>query len=115
MSDTARKSAESGYLTSRPVDVAQDVIVRETDCGTDRGLTVSESAVGAELIEPLIDRLIGRTLFETVKHPETNQVIVESDTVITEDQAKQVIEAGIEEVTIRSAFTCNTKDRKSVV
>ena len=109
LADTALKTADSGYLTRRLVDVAQDVIVRETDCGTDRGLPVSELAVGAELIEPLIDRLIGRTLFETVKHPETNQVIVESDTVITEDQAKQVIEAGIEEVTIRSAFTCNTK------
>src|SRR5690625_2848141 len=128
LADTALKTADSGYLTRRLVDVAQDVIVRETDCGTDRGLPVSELAVGAELIEPLIDRLIGRTLFETVKHPETDQVIVESDTVITEDQAKQIIEAGIEEVTIRSAFTCNTKhgvckkcygrnlaDRKSVV
>ena len=109
LADTALKTADSGYLTRRLVDVAQDVIVRETDCGTDRGLPVSELAVGAELIEPLIDRLIGRTLFETVKHPETDQVIVESDTVITEDQAKQIIEAGIEEVTIRSAFTCNTK------
>src|SRR5690625_549732 len=109
LADTALKTADSGYLTRRLVDVAQDVIVRETDCGTDRGLPVSELAVGAELIEPLIDRLIGRTLFETVKHPETDQVIVESDTVITEDQGKQIIEAGIEEVTIRSAFTCNTK------
>src|SRR5699024_2401290 len=64
LADTALKTADSGYLTRGLVDVAQDVIVRETDCGTDRGLPVSELAVGAELIEPLIDRLIGRTLFE---------------------------------------------------
>ncbi|MGM8365555.1 DNA-directed RNA polymerase subunit beta' [Virgibacillus sp. W0181] len=109
LADTALKTADSGYLTRRLVDVAQDVIVRETDCGTDRGLPVSALSVGSELIEPLIDRLIGRTLFETIKHPETGETIVEKDTVISEDQAKQVVNAGIEEVTIRSAFTCNTK------
>ncbi|MGM8212750.1 DNA-directed RNA polymerase subunit beta' [Virgibacillus sp. W0430] len=109
LADTALKTADSGYLTRRLVDVAQDVIVREADCGTDRGLTVTSLSVGSELIEPLIDRLIGRTLFETVTHPETNEVIVERDTVITEDQGKQIVDAGIEEVTIRSVFTCNTK------
>ena len=109
LADTALKTADSGYLTRRLVDVAQDVIVRESDCGTDRGLTVSALTDGAELIEPLIDRLIGRTAFVTVKHPETNDVIVESDNVISEDQAKQIIDAGIEDVTIRSVFTCNTK------
>src|SRR5699024_106851 len=100
LADTALETADSGYLTRRLVDVAQDVIVRDTYDVAVRRLPVSELAVGAELIEPLTDRLIGRTLFETVKHPETDQVIVESDTVITEDQAKQIIEAGIEEVTI---------------
>jgi len=109
LADTALKTADSGYLTRRLVDVAQDVIVREADCGTDRGLKVSALTVGTELIEPLIDRLIGRTLFETVKHPETGQIIAEEDTVVSEDQAKQIIDAGIEQVTIRSAFTCNTK------
>ncbi|SET72964.1 DNA-directed RNA polymerase subunit beta' [Oceanobacillus limi] len=109
LADTALKTADSGYLTRRLVDVAQDVIVRETDCGTDRGLTVSALMDGTEIIEPLIDRLIGRTSFETIVHPETNEVIVDSDTVISEDQAKEVVEAGVEEVTIRSVFTCNTK------
>ncbi|WP_042225470.1 DNA-directed RNA polymerase subunit beta' [Oceanobacillus manasiensis] len=109
LADTALKTADSGYLTRRLVDVAQDVIVREDDCGTDRGLTVSALTDGTELIEPLIDRLIGRTAFRPVKHPETNDVIVEHDELISEDQAKQIVEAGIEDVTIRTAFTCNTK------
>jgi len=109
LADTALKTADSGYLTRRLVDVAQDVIVRETDCGTDRGLKVTTLTEGAEVIEPLLDRLVGRTLFETIKDPQTGEVIVEADEVISEDQAKQVIDAGIEEATIRSAFTCNTK------
>ncbi len=109
LADTALKTADSGYLTRRLVDVAQDVIVRETDCGTDRGLTVSSLMDGTEMIEPLYDRLVGRTLFETIRHPETNEVIIESDAVISEDQAKQIVDAGIENVTIRSVFTCNTK------
>ncbi|GAA0596956.1 DNA-directed RNA polymerase subunit beta' [Virgibacillus siamensis] len=109
LADTALKTADSGYLTRRLVDVAQDVIIREDDCGTDRGLTVSALTEGTELIEPLIDRLLGRTAFHDVKHPETGEVIVKYDTVISEEQAKQVVEAGVEQVTIRSAFTCNTK------
>ncbi|NBJ70556.1 MULTISPECIES: DNA-directed RNA polymerase subunit beta' [Clostridia] len=109
LADTALKTADSGYLTRRLVDVAQDVIVREADCGTDRGLTVTALQDGTELIEPLVDRLIGRTAFYDVKHPETNEVIVKADELITEDQAKQITNSGIEEVTIRSAFTCITK------
>src|SRR5699024_5463964 len=76
---------------------------------TDRGLKVTTLTEGAEVIEPLLDRLVGRTLFETTKDPQTGEVIVEADEVISEDQAKHVIDAGIEEATIRSAFTCNTK------
>jgi DNA-directed RNA polymerase subunit beta' len=109
LADTALKTADSGYLTRRLVDVAQDVIVRETDCGTDRGLPVTALMDGNEVIEPLFDRLVGRTAFETVVHPETKEVIVEFDAVISEDQAKQIVEAGIEKVTIRTVFTCNTK------
>ena len=109
LADTALKTADSGYLTRRLVDVAQDVIVREADCGTDRGLTVSELAIGSEVIEPLIDRLIGRTAFETITDPKTEEVIVNKEEIISEDQAKQIIEAGITEVTIRSVFTCHTK------
>src|SRR5699024_8036826 len=95
LADTALKTADSGYLTRRLVDVAQDVIVREADCGTDRGLKVTTLTEGAELIEPLFDRLVGRTLFETIKHPETGEVIVEADEVISEDQAKQIVDAGV--------------------
>ncbi|SFE41660.1 DNA-directed RNA polymerase subunit beta' [Lentibacillus persicus] len=109
LADTALKTADSGYLTRRLVDVAQDVIIREDDCGTDRGLTVSALKDGTELIEPLLDRLVGRTAFENVRHPETGNALVSKNEVISEDQAKQIVESGIEEVIIRSAFTCNTR------
>ncbi|SFK52293.1 DNA-directed RNA polymerase subunit beta' [Halobacillus dabanensis] len=109
LADTALKTADSGYLTRRLVDVAQDVIVREDDCGTDRGLPVSALKEGAEVVEPLIDRLIGRTAFQTVKHPETDSVLVERNEVISEDVARAIVDAGIEQVVIRTAFTCNTK------
>ncbi len=109
LADTALKTADSGYLTRRLVDVAQDVIVRETDCGTDVGLNVSELSVGGELIEPLIDRLVGRVAFEKVIHPETDEIIVEENEIISEDQAQKVVKAGIAEVVIRSVFTCQTK------
>ncbi|HLR54899.1 MAG TPA: DNA-directed RNA polymerase subunit beta' [Pseudogracilibacillus sp.] len=109
LADTALKTADSGYLTRRLVDVAQDVIIREDDCGTDRGLPVSELSVGAEVIEPLLDRLVGRIAFEDVANPETGDMIISKGDLISEDQAKLVDQAGIKEVTIRSAFTCNTK------
>jgi len=109
LADTALKTADSGYLTRRLVDVAQDVIVREDDCGTDRGLKVSALMNGPEVIEPLYDRLVGRTAYETIAHPETKDVIVEKDEIISEDQAKDIINAGFEEVMIRSVFMCNTK------
>src|SRR5699024_5640903 len=109
LADTALKTADSGYLTRRLVDVAQDVIVREDDCGTDRGLTVTELSVGAELIEPLYDRLVGRTVFDEITQPETNELMVQENTIISEDEAKQIVSAGIEKVDIRSVFTCDTK------
>lgn len=109
LADTALKTADSGYLTRRLVDVAQDVIIREEDCGTDKGLTVRSIKEGTEMIEPLFDRLVGRTAFQTVRHPETEDVLIERNEVITEDIAKQIVEAGIEDVKIRSVFTCNTK------
>src|SRR5699024_10365982 len=95
--------------TRRLVDVAQDVIIREDDCGTDRGLPVSELSVGAEVIEPLLDRLVGRIAFEDVANPETGDMIISKCNLISEDQANLVDQAGIKEVTIRSAFTSNTK------
>ncbi|WP_112179261.1 MULTISPECIES: DNA-directed RNA polymerase subunit beta' [Paraliobacillus] len=109
LADTALKTADSGYLTRRLVDVAQDVIIRDDDCGTDKGLTVHAITEGTELIEPLIDRLIGRTSFQVVRHPETKEVLINKNEVIPEDVAKQIVESGIKEVTIRTVFTCNTK------
>ncbi len=108
LADTALKTADSGYLTRRLVDVAQDVIVREDDCGTDRGLEVSAIKNGNELIEGLYDRLVGRVAFKKVRHPETNEVLVDKNNLITEDIATDIVEAGIEDVYIRSAFTCST-------
>jgi DNA-directed RNA polymerase subunit beta' len=109
LADTALKTADSGYLTRRLVDVAQDVIVREDDCGTDRGLRVEALKDGTEIIERLEERLIGRYARKTIKHPETGDVIVRENEIITEDLAKQIEEAGITSVWIRSAFTCNTR------
>ncbi|MFE3576633.1 DNA-directed RNA polymerase subunit beta', partial [Lysinibacillus sp. NPDC059133] len=109
LADTALKTADSGYLTRRLVDVAQDVIVREDDCGTDRGLTIGALMEGTELIEALDERIIGRHTKKTIYHPETGEVILEKDGLIDQDIARIIIELGIEEVTIRSAFTCNTK------
>ncbi|MGB7998851.1 MAG: DNA-directed RNA polymerase subunit beta' [Anaerobacillus sp.] len=108
LADTALKTADSGYLTRRLVDVAQDVIVREDDCGTDRGLEVSAIKNGNELIEGLFDRLVGRVAFKKVRHPETNEILVDKNNLITEDIATEIVEAGIENVYIRSAFTCST-------
>ncbi|MEH7386604.1 DNA-directed RNA polymerase subunit beta' [Bacillus sp. JJ1521] len=109
LADTALKTADSGYLTRRLVDVAQDVIVREDDCGTDRGLLVSALKEGTEIIEPLDERLDGRYARKKVVHPQTNEVLVAENELITEDIAKIIVDAGVEEVTIRSAFTCNTR------
>ncbi|TAA66266.1 DNA-directed RNA polymerase subunit beta' [Planococcus salinarum] len=109
LADTALKTADSGYLTRRLVDVAQDAIVRENDCGTDRGLLVGALMEGTEVIEELEERIVGRHAKKTIRHPETKEVIVAKDELITQDLTRLIVEAGIKEVTIRSAFTCNTK------
>lgn len=109
LADTALKTADSGYLTRRLVDVAQDVIVRENDCGTDRGLEVAAIKEGTETIENLYDRLVGRVAFKTVRHPETEEVLIRRGELMTEDISKQIVDAGVEAVTIRSVFTCNTR------
>lgn len=109
LADTALKTADSGYLTRRLVDVAQDVIVREADCGTDKGLDVTAITDGREVIEELYERLVGRTAFETVRHPETNEVLVRPNELINEDIASAIVKAGIEKVRIRSVFTCRTR------
>lgn len=109
LADTALKTADSGYLTRRLVDVAQDVIVREEDCGTDRGLLVSDIKEGTEMIEPFIERIEGRYSKETIRHPETYEVIIRPDELITPEIAKKITDAGIEQMYIRSAFTCNAR------
>ncbi|CAM5778814.1 MULTISPECIES: DNA-directed RNA polymerase subunit beta' [Brevibacillus] len=108
LADTALRTADSGYLTRRLVDVAQDVIVREIDCGTDKGIRVTAIKDGKEEIEKLSDRLIGRTCFETVRHPETGEVIIGRNEEITEEIAEVIEKAGITEVYIRNVLACRT-------
>ncbi len=109
MTDTALKTADSGYMTRRLVDVAQDVIIREEDCHSDRGLDVTAILNGNEVIESLYDRVLGRYAQKSVFDPETGEKLVGHNEMITEDIAKRIDEAGITTVTIRSAFTCNTE------
>lgn len=89
--------------------MAQDVIIRETDCGTDRGLKITDIREGNEIIESLEERLVGRYAKKTVTHPETGAVLVRANELISEDDARHIVEAGVEEVEIRSVFTCNTR------
>jgi DNA-directed RNA polymerase subunit beta' len=110
LADTALRTADSGYLTRRLVDVAQDVIVREDDCGTAQGILVRDIASGKEVIEPLIDRIIGRRACDDIKNPENaKQKIVVRNDEIDEEKAKAIIGAGILEVKIRSVLTCQAK------
>ncbi len=110
LADTALRTADSGYLTRRLVDVAQDVIVREDDCGTANGITVSDITVGKETIEPLLDRIIGRRACEDIKDPEKPKTkLVLRDEEIDEEKAKALISAGIKDVKIRSVLTCQAK------
>lgn len=109
LADTALKTADSGYLTRRLVDVAQDVIVRDDDCGTDRGLHIAALRDGTEIIESLEERLIGRYARKAIKNPGTKEVMVRENELITEDLAAEVVAAGVEDVWIRSAFTCNSR------
>ena len=109
LADTALKTADSGYLTRRLVDVAQDVIIREDDCGTDRGLEISALMEGAEIIERLDERVVGRHTKKTIYNPETGKVILGKDQLITEDVSRIITELDIKEISIRSAFTCDTK------
>jgi len=109
LADTALRTADSGYLTRRLVDVSQDVIVREEDCGTVEGLLVTEIKDGNEIIEKLSDRLLGRYANEDVVHPETGEVIVHRDEMITEAIAEAIVKAGIKKVYIRSVLTCRSR------
>ena len=109
MTDTAVKTAQSGYLTRRLVDVAQDVIIREDDCGTDRGITAKAIVdKDAGLIESLYDRLVGRFTNRTVRDPQTGEVIRPKGVLMDEQMAQKIVDAGVQEVQIRSILTCNT-------
>ena len=108
--DTALKTADSGYMTRRLVDVAQDVIVREEDCGTTQGVLVSAFVDDKDgIIEPLYDRILGRYTNKKVINPQTKEVIIDKNEYITENIADKIVKAGIEEVEIRTALTCRTE------
>ncbi|WP_066503510.1 DNA-directed RNA polymerase subunit beta' [Abyssisolibacter fermentans] len=109
LADTALRTADSGYLTRRLVDVSQDVIVREHDCGTTQGIVVKAFRDGKEVIEELYERIAGRVSVEDIIHPETGEIIVKEGEYISEIKAKAIEESGIEEVKIRSVLTCNAK------
>ncbi|WP_405045397.1 DNA-directed RNA polymerase subunit beta' [Paenibacillus sp. TAB 01] len=109
LADTALRTADSGYLTRRLVDVAQDVIVRDEDCGTDKGFTVSKIQDGKEVIEDLYDRIEGRYAFETIRHPETGEIIVGRNELIEAGIADRIIAAGIEKLQIRSVLSCRSR------
>ena len=109
LTDTALRTADSGYLTRRLVDVSQDVIVREEDCGTRDGIVVSDIRDGNEIIEPLIDRLEGRTTTEDIVNPQTGELIIAENERINAATAKAIVDAGMKEVKIRSVVKCRSK------
>ncbi len=109
LSDTALRTADSGYLTRRLVDVSQDIIVREEDCGTEDGIVVYDIKDGNQIIEKMQERLLGRFPVEDVLHPETKKLIVDKNTMITESLAEQIVEAGIEKLKVRSVLGCRSK------
>ena len=107
--DTALKTADSGYLTRRLVDVSQDVIVREEDCGATEGMVVAEIREGNEVVEGLAERLTGRYLAEDVINPSTGEVIASNDTYVDSEMAEAIVATGVKKVKIRSVFTCKCK------
>ncbi len=109
LADTALRTADSGYLTRRLVDVSQDIIVREDDCGTNEGIVLEDIKDGNQVIEKLEERLIGRYPLETIIDPTTKEVIVDTNTMITEKIAEKIIKTGMEKVPVRSVLGCHTK------
>ena len=108
LADTALKTANSGYLTRRLVDVAQDAIISEDDCGTDAGINVQAVVDAGQVIVTLADRVLGRTAAEDVKNPETGEIIAERGELLEERHAEAIEQAGLQEVRIRSVLTCET-------
>ena len=109
LSDTALRTADSGYLTRRLVDVSQDIIVREHDCGTDEGILIYDIKDGQQVIEKMQERLLGRFVIEDVYNPETNELIVDTNTMITEKIADEIVAAGIDKLKVRSVLGCRSK------
>lgn len=109
LSDTALRTADSGYLTRRLVDVSQDIIVRENDCGTHEGIMVYDIKDGNQIIEKMQERLVGRYSVNDVINPTTNELIVDHETMINEVTAEQIVEAGIEKLEVRSVLGCHSK------
>ena len=109
LTDTALRTADSGYLTRRLVDVSQDIIIREDDCHTTRGIEVEDIKDGNQVIEPLEERLIGRYPVEDIKNPETKKVIVDTNTMINEKIAKEIVKAGYTKVRVRSILECRSR------
>ena len=109
LADTALKTANSGYLTRRLVDISQDVIVGEEDCGTSDGIVVSALVEGGEVIQPLEERVLGRLAGEDIRDPVTGEIIVSFNEEIDEEQARSVVEAGVDRVKIRSVLTCQSR------
>ena len=110
LADTALKTANSGYLTRRLVDVAQDVVVTEQDCGTERGIIVRPVVEGGNVIVSIGERILGRTILEDIVHPETGKVLVEKGKLIDENDVDVVEKAGVEQAKIRSVLTCECKN-----
>ena len=108
LADTALKTANSGYLTRRLVDIAQDVIINELDCGTHDGIIVSALVEGGEIIQPLEDRVLGRLAAEDIRDPVTGEIIVSRNEEIHEELTKSIVEAGVDRVKIRSVLTCQS-------
>lgn len=109
LADTALKTADAGYLTRRLVDVAQDVVINDVDCGTLRGIATSALKDNEEIVEPLYDRILGRTSLHDVYDPITDELLVQAGSEITEDVAKQIDDSGIDTVEIRSVLTCEAR------
>jgi DNA-directed RNA polymerase subunit beta' len=109
LADTALRTADSGYLTRRLVDVSQDVIVREMDCGTRKGIEVYDVKDGTEVIEGLAERLAGRYVPETILHPVTGEVLIEAGEMIRDSVADKIVKAGFKKVKIRSVLTCHSE------
>ena len=108
LADTALRTADSGYLTRRLVDVSQDVIVREDDCGTEEGLTIFDIKDGNHILETLEERLVGRYLLNPAVDPKTGEVICDNEHMMTKEDAKRIVDAGIERIEIRSILTCHS-------